>query len=1454
MNRSLPLQAISFMCKHPLQNVRCHDVALLAICVLVSIPATVRAEDLRVAVFDVDVTPPIGSMMAYDPVKAQGELGLRGRGVILLGAGEPIVLCAIDWIGISNEAHDVFRQKLAEAAGTTPQRVAVHTVHQHDALECGFANERLLRERGLPLGPYEGSFARAALERLAAAVRGSLSEGKPVTHLGLGQAEVHEVASNRRLLGPDGKVRATRWTTTTDPNLRAEPEGTIDPVVSLVSFWNGEQPLAVLSYYACHPQSYYRTGVANPDFPGIARFLRQLQVPDALHIHFNGAGGNLGAGKYNDGSHGTRWLLAQRLADGMKRAWNATEKFPLTADDVDWKVVSVALPPATHLKEGELEAAMRESDKVLLPVVTAQLAWLQRCQAGHRMDLCCLRLGRARVLHMPGELFVEYQLAAKQMRQDLFVTMAAYGDYGPGYIGTALAYEQGGYETGPHASSVAPGVETVLLEGMRGLLRDAESSSVTTTASKPMPADETPGPRPYEMVWADRKPPHMPLVGFDSLQGWRVECREGAVADLIGSQRQRVWESPVARLVYRGTSDASTVILRPGAPVAIPDDVSATTLWVYGNNWSWAPEPGTPRTTIALLVLDRDDAAHTLHLAQVGWKEWWLVHKVLPQSLRDKRPLRFAGLQITGGSNTEDRELFFEDLVFFEENPAPLSFEPRPKRGIDPFPGQSPGANTGPGRLPFPTREQTILPDNLTTDFVVDLERVGESWRFRYRDAETRLEYEVRAGTRFWEPVVVTLNGAVVARAMAEAGPQFVAEAEDARLIEAQAVGNELKATWRARVNGTEVVIQSTSRLWQKSLVVDCVCTGGLATGLSYGRIEGVENPELLRLPYMNYGGHHLNVLMSKGKTPYFASVWMDWYRSNASAPYCVDKIDADEVQLNGGVRYQPKTDGRRNDLYERFFVTFSPTFEETLATIANPPAKRGREAATRLWQESWGPDNYEREHERSKKLHAYGIELLTQCNHEITWRDGGESFTFRDRAAPGKGGDEALKKYVAAQRSLGWRAGLYTNYTDFASVNAYWDTDRVMRGSNGDLVTAWPRCYSPKSLFAVEMDRKLAPLIQSKFDTNAAYTDVHTSVSPWDRTDFDARVPGAGTFAATFYAYGELLLHDQDVYDGHCWSEGNHQWLYAGLCTGNYGLAYSGLRLWEYPYLPHFDLLKMHPLSVDIGVPWTGQFFAGKEGWSKPENLVASIDQFLAATIAYGHIGWLVEEAHGMRQTCRSYYMLQPLQSRYAMLKPQEIRYGTDHGLVSSSEAFRSGDWRKSKIFIRYPNGLRIWVNGNAGESWQVPEAGQDLPPFGWLALGTDGFVECSASLEGQRYDRVSSPECVFLDGRGVWRGFDGVATSGSVAIRYSKDRAGVSIILIEGVDRLVLTRPEGSFGPDDLRTRIAAILDQPASVLAYDQDGVRMGEVATRRVGSEWEIVPPESAIRLDIAAMPR
>lgn len=434
--------------------------------------ASAADSGLRLATFDVDVTPPIGSMMAYDPVVRHDDLSLRCRGITLIGAGDPIVLCAVDWIGIANESHDAFRQALAKAAGTSPQRVTVHTLHQHDAPACDFTAERLLRAAGVTNpGACEGTFARAVIGRIAGALRASLAVAQPVTHGGWGEAEVKEVASNRRIQGPDGKVRATRYTACKDPAMRAEPEGVIDPHVSLLSFWNGTKPVAVLSYYACHPQSYYRTGIPNPDFPGIARFVRGQAVPEALHIHFNGAGGNLGAGKYNDGTKTNRVTLALRLADGMKRAWETTQPFPVTATSIHWRVEPVALPPGTHLDEAKLRADLAKiSAPPIFGRAADKLAWLLRCQAGHRIDLAMLAIGEVRVLHLPGELFVEYQLAAKQMRPDLHVAMAAYGDYGPGYIATAKAYGEGGYEASPGASDVAPEVEGVLMSGMKKLL------------------------------------------------------------------------------------------------------------------------------------------------------------------------------------------------------------------------------------------------------------------------------------------------------------------------------------------------------------------------------------------------------------------------------------------------------------------------------------------------------------------------------------------------------------------------------------------------------------------------------------------------------------------------------------------------------------------------------------------------------------------------------------------------------------------------------------------------------------------------------------------------------------------------------------------------------------------------------------------------------------------------
>src|SRR5262245_3857660 len=107
----------------------------ISILLLAGFPCVAFAADPAIATFSVDVTPPIAAPLhdGLVPVADAVDDPLFARGIVLFGDEQPIVLCAVDWVGIGNTGHDRWREELAKAAGTTANRVAVHCLHQHDA-------------------------------------------------------------------------------------------------------------------------------------------------------------------------------------------------------------------------------------------------------------------------------------------------------------------------------------------------------------------------------------------------------------------------------------------------------------------------------------------------------------------------------------------------------------------------------------------------------------------------------------------------------------------------------------------------------------------------------------------------------------------------------------------------------------------------------------------------------------------------------------------------------------------------------------------------------------------------------------------------------------------------------------------------------------------------------------------------------------------------------------------------------------------------------------------------------------------------------------------------------------------------------------------------------------------------------------------------------------------------
>jgi hypothetical protein len=372
---------------------------------------------------------------------------LRALGVVLLGMGEPIVLCSVDWCALRNEAHTLWRAALAKATHTIPSKVAVQCVHPHDAPFADVEAQRLLEAvPGAPVS-LDLKFFAQAVERTAEAARASLARTVPFTHIGMGQGKVERVASNRRVIGADGKIKYWRGSATTSKQARDEPEGLIDPWLKTLSFWRNERPLAALHYYATHPMSYYGRGQVSSDFCGLARQKRQEDTPNVFQIYFTGCAGNIAAGKYNDGARENRPLLRDRVYEAMRAAWKATERKPL--DKWEWRIEPVELPPRSEKNFGAEESRKTlenaQEPKARRGNAAFQLAWLNRLETP--IELTCLDLGSAMILHLPGEPFIEYQLMAQSLRKDAFVCVAGYGDDGPGYIPTAQAYFEGGYET-----------------------------------------------------------------------------------------------------------------------------------------------------------------------------------------------------------------------------------------------------------------------------------------------------------------------------------------------------------------------------------------------------------------------------------------------------------------------------------------------------------------------------------------------------------------------------------------------------------------------------------------------------------------------------------------------------------------------------------------------------------------------------------------------------------------------------------------------------------------------------------------------------------------------------------------------------------------------------------------------------------------------------------------------
>lgn len=415
---------------------------------------------LRAVTFKLDVTPPIGAKMAY-AIHEKRENSIFIRGAVFDDGGERVVWVSCDYLYICGETYLAWREKIAEAAGTEPLNVFLHSVHQH---------ESMLVAPELNPGPDDDwnkivdvEYCDKTLADLTALIRekcaGSWTE---IAQIYTAEQRVWGLGACRRVLDADGKLIDVRWSRCKNPLMHSLPVGRIDPILRTVCFEDaaGKKFLA-LHFYASHPQTESLRPCVSPDVPGFALSMAAEAFPETESIYFTGCGGNVTFGKYNIkiGAEGIQ-ELGNRLGGDIIENMSLLQSRavgPMTVVRAEFDV------PHNQRALDEFPGAQHERIYIKKTLDLWKKSHVTRLSFGPDVHLLSFELG---------EVCVEYQLYAQSLVPTLFLASAAYANGLTEYVPTSDAFGDGSYESTPRACWVAPEIEKSIKAAIDEALAD----------------------------------------------------------------------------------------------------------------------------------------------------------------------------------------------------------------------------------------------------------------------------------------------------------------------------------------------------------------------------------------------------------------------------------------------------------------------------------------------------------------------------------------------------------------------------------------------------------------------------------------------------------------------------------------------------------------------------------------------------------------------------------------------------------------------------------------------------------------------------------------------------------------------------------------------------------------------------------------------------------------------
>ncbi|MCD7935727.1 MAG: hypothetical protein LUG98_02590 [Tannerellaceae bacterium] len=544
-----------------------------------------------------------------------------------------------------------------------------------------------------------------------------------------------------------------------------------------------------------------------------------------------------------------------------------------------------------------------------------------------------------------------------------------------------------------------------------------------------------------------------PTLTFEDCSQWVITSLN-AEAALYRTREERVFSEYSGKIVYKTLDKEAGFRVELKQPLIL-EEWDCIELWNYGDHWCWGEPHYSTAMKAYVIILDSQDQEYILPIVQAGYeglihKYWFLSHFKLQYPFQG--PTRFAGYAFHCNEPDIGREhtIYLGNTYIFKEKLEPFTYKLLPDK------------------LPFPLRKETIAP------FIKDREGKSkviindEKVIFEYKSIHESFSYEMDSKEPFGElwlkeknqKILLNQNGEIIFANQEKVNWEKNNQQlhNDTLCIHYTATGKNITSSFLCKY-----YLHQKSLIW----IIEELAKEGTVEEIRLGSTVVKKDPRLVPVPFLvyNYSAHRPCILSAND---WFYFPMFDWYYTNSSQFFAGNnRIEKEEAFYNGGVRYIPLINGKRNPLREKLFWNISKDVQEVLPTVDNPPSSMQKYQADRFWCIAGG-DDLKKLGENVVLLRSKGIEKVSIRYHEDFWREKGESFTFCLEPNPRLTKD-SLRNFVRFVQARDWRVGFYSNYTDLAPVNASWNRDKMKMGPKGEWEVAWSCTYAPKPHVAWE-------------------------------------------------------------------------------------------------------------------------------------------------------------------------------------------------------------------------------------------------------------------------------------------------------------------------------------------------------------------------------------------------